>query len=106
MFGSKKAILIFSILHLLWILLSSIILNAIFGANFLLVSGSNFSQNLMIYNLFGNGLMIILSALIGISIYSYAKANNKKRPLLSAIVGLFLGFIYGFIYYFIYTRKN
>jgi len=101
----KKAILTFSILHLLWFLSSTTILNMIFGPTFLLISGPNFSENLMIYSLLGNGIMIILSALIGISIYKYAKINNKKKPLLSAIVGLLLGFIYGFIYYFIYAKE-
>jgi hypothetical protein len=101
----KKAILVFSILHLIWFFTYSIVLDAIFGPNFLLVRGPNFSENLMIYTLLGNGIMILLSALIGISIYKYAKMNNKKKPLLSAIVGLLLGFIYGFIYYFIYAKE-
>jgi hypothetical protein len=105
MFGSKKAIIIFSILHLLWFLSSTTILNMIFGPTFLLVSGPNFSQNLMTHTLLGNGIMILFSALIGISIYKYAKINNKKKPILSAIVGLLLGFIYGFIYYFAYTKE-
>ena len=105
MFGNKKTILIFSILHLIWFFIASIVLDLIFGPTFLLVSGPNFSQNIMIYSLLGNGTMLLFSALIGISIYKYAKLHNKKNPVLGAIVGLLLGFIYGFIYYFIYAKE-